>query len=83
MAALVVASNIIDIFVSLFFVMLALLLLAHRVVWPLLDVPVYALQRVGVIGRRKLMVFVGFTMLAFSTGFASGHLQKLFELLSG
>lgn len=60
-----------------------LLLLAHRLVWPVLDVPVYVLQRIGVIGRRKLMVSVGFMMLAFSTGFTFEHLQKLFGLLYG
>jgi len=48
-----------------------------------LDVPVYVLQRIGVIGRRKLMVSVGFMMLAFSTGFTFEHLQKLFGLLYG
>lgn len=80
-AGLVGSSNIIDLFVSLLFVMTALLLLAHRLVWPVLDVPVYALQRIGVIGRRKLMVSVGFMMLAFSTGFTFEHLQKLFGLL--
>jgi hypothetical protein len=79
-AGLVVASNVIDIFVSLLFVIMALLLLAHRLVWPVLDAPVYAMQRVGVIGRRKLMVAVGFAMLSISTGFSFERLQKLFGL---
>jgi hypothetical protein len=82
-AGLVGTSNMIDLFVSLLFVMMALLLLAHRLVWPMLDVPVYALQRIGVIGRRKLMVLVGFMMLSFSTGFTFERLQKLFGLFYG
>jgi hypothetical protein len=82
-AGMVGASNLVDLLVSLLFVLAALLLLAHRLVWPLLENPVYTLQRIGVIGRRKLLVSVGFMMLAFATGVTFERLQKLFDSLSG
>ncbi len=55
---------------SIFFVILTVLLL-HRATWPALERPLYAVQRLGIVGRRKLLISVG--SAAFAAGFTGPY----------
>jgi len=62
------SSNAIDGLVASVYVVLAMLMLVHRVLWPLLARPIYALADLGVIRQRKLLGCVGLALLGFATG---------------
>lgn len=47
---------------SVFFIVM-LAVLVHRLVWPVLERPIYALQRYGVIRRKKLLWFIWAVLL--------------------
>src|SRR5262249_32272176 len=47
-------SNLIGFIISLVFIALTVALLLHRVIWPMLDRPIYSLQRLGIARRSKL-----------------------------
>ena len=80
---MVLLSNLIDLLVALLFVIVALVMLLHKVLWPLLEKPLYALQRTGIVGRRKLLVTIGFMFLSSASGLSFEHLKKILEQLSG
>jgi hypothetical protein len=61
-------SNVVDIVVAYGFVAIALLMLAHCVVWPRLKRPIIALRLAGISFNRKWLWGVGITMLALATG---------------
>jgi len=82
-AYVVMLSNCVDVAVAGIFVIVALLMLAHKLLWPMLENPLYALQRTGIIGRRRLLVTVGFTLVTLSTGLTLDRVQKILEALSG
>jgi hypothetical protein len=62
-AGLVAALNEIDVLVALIFVFLALLMLWHRLFWPIINRPLYSLQAVGIARRQKLFYTVGVALL--------------------
>jgi hypothetical protein len=72
---LVSATNIFDALLALLFVFLALILLVHRLVWPLLARTLFRMQDIGTKGRRGVLVAVGLALLA-----AALHVEKFSEL---
>jgi hypothetical protein len=76
-------SNLVDALVSSLFIFLAIFLLVHRLIWPLFEVPLYALLRTGIIGRRKLLLSCGFALIALSTGLHLEWVKKLLESAIG
>jgi hypothetical protein len=61
-AGLVAGLNEIDVLVALIFVFLALLMLCHRLFWPIINRPLYSLQAIGIARRRKLLYTVGIAL---------------------
>ena len=64
---------------------LAVLLVIHRLSWPLVDRAAYALQRVHAFRRKKTMALAGFVLLASgisSFGWSPSFAERLSELVS-
>jgi hypothetical protein len=57
---------------------LALLALAHRLLWPMVCRPVYAVSKLGK-GRKKLMLIVGAPLVGFATGGVPDSVTKALE----
>jgi hypothetical protein len=74
----IAVSNIVDAAVALFYVLLALLLLIHRALWPLLTRSLFRMTDIGTKGRRAILTSVGLALLS-----ASVFGGKLPELLKG
>lgn len=55
--------NSVDVVVGLAALMLALLLLLHRLVWPTVKRPIYAMERFGLIKRKKLLWTAGIVLV--------------------
>jgi len=71
--------NSIDIFATLAAFVVAILMLIHRLMWPILQRPIYAIQRVSLINRKGWMWSVGVMLLTYSiTGFPE-WIKKIFE----
>lgn len=60
------ASNVMTAAIALFLVLLTLVALVHRLLWPLLARPVMAAERHGLIEQHKLLVGVGCACLIFA-----------------
>jgi len=78
----VAGFNAIDIIIVLVFTVLAILLLAQRIIWPVISRPLYSLQAIGVARRRKLVGAAGITLLGFATGLTP-DIRKLIEAITG
>jgi hypothetical protein len=77
-------TNLWDSSLALFFVFLALCLLLHRVVWPLLTRTLFRMTDIGTKGRRAILTTVGLALLAAGiSGKVPELLQKLIERLGG
>jgi hypothetical protein len=61
------------------FVVLSLTMLLHKVVWPILQRPVYAAARHHLISNRRLLVSGGLILLTFGNAWLSGVLY-IFEV---
>jgi len=59
-------SNLLDALLALLFVGMAVMLLVHRVIWPLLNRTLFRLQEVGTRGRRGILVAVGLALITWS-----------------
>jgi hypothetical protein len=59
------ASNILDGLVACVFFVLLFTFLAHRLVWPIVKRPVYAVARCGIVRRRRLFLVLGIAMVGF------------------
>jgi hypothetical protein len=60
------ASNLVTGAIALLFVVLALAALAHLAVWPILERPIYSLQRFGVARQPKLLAAASVACLLFA-----------------
>jgi hypothetical protein len=60
------ASNLVTGAIALLFVVLAIAALAHLAVWPVLERPIYSLQRFGVARQPKLLAAASVTCLLFA-----------------
>jgi hypothetical protein len=79
------ASNVIDgLVASAFFIVFAILLL-HRLVWPAVERPLYAIASLGVVRRRKFFLVLGIVLIGFGGAPNSvvEFIKKLGELLAG
>jgi hypothetical protein len=77
----VAASNAFDVAL---FVLLALMFLIHRALWPLMTRTLFRIQDIGTKGRRAILTTIGFALLAAGvTGKVPELLQKLIERLGG
>jgi hypothetical protein len=76
------ASNILDSALASLFVLLALLLLVHRAVWPLLTRTLFRMADIGTKGRRAILTTVGLALVAAGvTGKVPELVQKVIEKL--
>jgi hypothetical protein len=55
--------NLIDVLACLVFVVLMILVLVHRAIWPLIERPLYACARYGVIKRKGLLWALGMALV--------------------
>jgi hypothetical protein len=62
-AGLVAAFNWVNVLLAALFGLLALLVLAHRLFWPMINRPLYALQSLGIARRQKLVTSAGISLL--------------------
>ncbi|MGO9678009.1 MAG: hypothetical protein ACLPW4_12225 [Candidatus Sulfotelmatobacter sp.] len=75
-------TNWIDVVLALLFVSLTVVLLMHRVLWPLLSRPLFRMQDIGTKGRRAILTAVGLSLLTGS--FFGGKVPEwLKEILKG
>jgi len=62
------ASNIITSLGTLLSIVLAILMLVHRICWPLLERPIFALQGLGIARRKKVFAASGIALIGVSLG---------------
>jgi hypothetical protein len=74
-------SNVLGVLMVTALVLVAVLLLANRLFWRVLQRPLYAVQRAGVLRRKKLLVILGFSLLTLA--FPNNPIIKLIKDLSG
>ncbi len=81
---LVGASNFLDALVSLTWFLIALMMLLHRLVWPLIERPVYALFRHRVFSeQKKLVFFSGVALLGLAIPSVGRALENLVKAVHG
>jgi hypothetical protein len=68
--ALVAASNFLDIVACSIFLILMVFMLAHRLLWPLMERPLYACKRFGIIRRKKLLWTLAVILMFGPKGFS-------------
>jgi hypothetical protein len=73
-------TNIFDAILALFFVFLALFLLIHRALWPLLSRTLFRMQDIGTKGRRAILTAVGIALLG-SAAFGEKFPELLNEIV--
>jgi uncharacterized membrane protein len=76
-------SNIFDVLVSSVFLALAFGMLVHRIVWPLVDKPLYALQGLGIARRGKLLGVLGVVLLGYAGWGLPEGLKKSIQVILG
>jgi len=64
--SMIAFSNIVDAVIALFYVLLAVLLLIHRALWPLLTRTLFRMTYIGAKGRRAILTTVGLALLSAS-----------------
>lgn len=74
-------SNTIPALLSILFVGFALIMLVHQLLWPLLLRPIYALQRLGIAKRSKLLGTVGALLVTAGIG-KWAWVEKIVDKLS-
>jgi hypothetical protein len=60
---------------------LAVLLLIHRLLWPVIERPLYAIQRFGLISNKKLLWPIGLALITLPTQTSLGWVKSLLEKL--
>jgi len=76
------SGNLIIGLTSFAIVILALTLLIHRVLWPILERPMYLLQQVGITRRKKSVLIIGFALIGMSIqGTAMPILKEVLKAL--
>ena len=74
-------SNVFGAMFALAFVFLAIIMLLHRIFWELLERPVYALQKLGLARRSKLLGTIGTILITAAVG-GLPWLEKIVEMLN-
>jgi len=82
---MIAVSNIVDAVVALFCVLLAVLLLIHRALWPLLTRTLFRMTDIGTKGRRAILTAVGLALSSESVfgGKVPELLKDLVKILGG
>jgi hypothetical protein len=75
--------NTVDALAASVFVILALVALTHRILWPVLGRTLYALQGIGIARRRNLMATLGILLLTHAGLNVPEQLKKVVEMFSG
>ena len=75
--------NTVDALAASVFVLLALVAVSHRVLWPVLGRLLYALQSTGIARRRSLMAIVGMLLLTHAGLNLPEQFKKIVEIFSG
>jgi hypothetical protein len=76
-----VLLNVINVVVCLAAFLVASLMLLHRLLWPILQRPMYLLQRYGVIRNKKLLWSVGVMLVTLPTNIGIAFWKSLVEKL--
>jgi len=76
-------ANSIDALTSLVFAILALALLGHRLLWPVTERAIYALQGLGIARRRRLFGTVGVALFGYAGLGSPELLKKVIEVFVG
>ena len=74
--------NLLIAFVSIAFIALAMVMLIHKMLWPLLERPVYALQRFGVARRSKLLATIGIILVGVAIDVFPTWLKDVIDKLT-
>jgi hypothetical protein len=74
-------SNLYTSFIATLFILLAIIMLLHKLLWPGIERSVYALQEIGIARRKKLFAALGIVLIAVWLGHTSEFL-KVFEKLT-
>jgi hypothetical protein len=75
--SMIAVSNIVDAVIALFYVLLAVLLLIHRLFWPLLTRTLFRMADIGTKGRRAILTSVGLAL--FSASVFGGKVPELLK----
>jgi hypothetical protein len=78
-ATVLTYSNLLDGVVVSVFLAIGLVTLGHRLLWPIIERPLYALASLGIVRRRKLLSSVGVLMLSVAFGKPMDWLSKIIE----
>lgn len=65
---LLTPANILPVTASVLYLFAVILLAGHHCFWPLISRPLYALQKTGIIKRKKFVASIGFALVAFGLG---------------
>jgi hypothetical protein len=79
---IVASTNLFSILFSVLFFCFALILLLHRLAWPILSRPIYAVSRFGIFRHRKILALIGLTLLTASISPAIGIIYQFITLFS-
>ncbi len=82
-AAAFAGMNTVDGLASSVFVLLALVAIAHRILWPVLARALYALQGIGIARRRTTMGAVGIILLTHAGLNLPEQIKKIVEVFFG
>jgi hypothetical protein len=80
--ATLAASNMLDGVIACMFFILLFVLLLHRIIWPIVQRPVYALAARGIVSRRKFFLVLGAALVGLG-GMPASAVSLIKELLSG
>ena len=75
------AFNSIDVIAALAALMIAMLMLMHRLIWPLIQRPIYAIQRMTLINRKGWLWSAGVALLTFAVMGVPEWMRTLLERL--
>ena len=60
-----------------FLSLMSLLYGIHKIIWPVIEKPIYTLQRVGIVQRTKLLGLVGIALVGFALGATPGLVKDI------
>ena len=77
-------SNIIDAFIALAFIGIAVMMLLHRLLWPIAERPLHALYRYRLFSeQKKIVFFAGVALICLAAPQTGERLEKLVKSILG